>query len=134
MWIGVRENKGARAQVLLFKVIEKRGGGWHPVTGGVDSGEAFLDGAKREVLEETGFNSDSGEWVDLEFSYQFEGRFGRAEEHAFGLILSKKIQPRLDPHEHTHSEWVPLDEALKRVGFQPQRDALDHFSCYLALR
>ena len=134
VWIGIREKEGAPARVLLFKVIEKRGGGWHPVTGGVDPDESFLDGAKREVLEETGLALNSGEWVNLDFSYQFEGRFGRAEEHAFGFILSQEVKPKLDSHEHTASEWVSVEEATKRVGFQAQRDALHLFSCYLAPR
>ena len=134
IWIGVREAKNSPARVLLFKVVEKRGGGWHPVTGGVDRGESFLEGAQREVLEETGFQEEMGEWVDLTFSYQFEGRFGRAEEHAFGFLLPQEFAPKLDPHEHTDSEWVSVSEAAKRVGFQTQRDALDRFSCYLAPR
>ncbi len=130
IWIA-RVNEAGLTQVLLFKVLERRGGGWHPVTGGVEKGESFLEGAKREVEEETGFSPDRGEWFDLEFSYRFVGRFGEAEEHAFGFFLkSHKKNPVIDPSEHTEFEWVSLEEALHRVQFESQRDALNRFSCY----
>jgi len=127
----VRAKGRQPARVLLFRVIDKRGGGWHPVTGGVDSGESFLEGAQREVEEETSFSRDSGTWVDLEFSYSFQGRFGKAEEHAYGFILKQEKNPKLDSHEHLAYEWVTGAEASVRLGFQPQRDALENFLCYL---
>jgi 8-oxo-dGTP pyrophosphatase MutT (NUDIX family) len=118
-------------EVLLFKVLERRGGGWHPVTGGVEKKETFFEGAQREVLEETGYAERDGQWFDLEFSYRFQGRFGEAEEHAFGLILTgTRKDPVIDSSEHTAFEWVSLKEAQDRVQFESQRDALQRFSCY----
>jgi len=133
VWIGVPEKSASKkpARVLLFRVIPKRGGGWHPVTGGVDPGESFMAGAQREVHEETGMDPSEGQWIDLEFSYVFDGRFGRAEEHAFGFILKGEIEPELDSSEHSEFEWVSAEEALQRVGFDSQRDALQRFLCYL---
>jgi 8-oxo-dGTP pyrophosphatase MutT (NUDIX family) len=135
VWIGVRGKAGkpgVPACVLLFRVIPKRGGGWHPVTGGVDADESFLEGAKRELQEETGFDPGGGKWIDLELSCTFEGRFGRAEEHAFGFILEHPLEPELDPSEHSAFEWVDTDTALTRVGFEFQQDALRRFLCYLS--
>ena len=127
----MKASEGHAPSVLQFLVIEKRGGGWHPVTGGVEKGEEFLEAAKRELEEETGFSQAGGEWVDLRFSYRFEGRFGPAEEHAFGFILKDESEPALDPGEHLACRWVGLQEARKSLSFQPQKDALDLFSCYL---
>jgi 8-oxo-dGTP pyrophosphatase MutT (NUDIX family) len=117
--------------VLLFRVLDRRGGGWHPVTGGVDPDEEFEAGARRELLEETGFSWEAGRWIDLEYSFKFEGRFGPAVERAYGLVLAVCEEPRLDPHEHTAAEWVSPEEAVRRLGFDSQRDALECFSCYL---
>ncbi len=122
---------GIPARVLLFQVLERRGGGWHPVTGGVEPGESFEEGAQRELLEETGFSAARGRWLDLGYAFQFAGRWGPAEERAFGLILRDSEAPVLDPNEHTAFEWVDLEEASGRLGFASQRDALKHFSCYL---
>ncbi len=131
VWIGFQK-KGFPTEILLFKLHKGRGGGWHPVTGGVEDDETFLEGAKREVLEETGIKPSQGEWIDLEFSYFFEGRWGHAEEHVFGYILHKKREdPVLDPKEHVIFEWVSVEEAARRLEHDPQRDALKRFSCYL---
>jgi len=119
-------------KVLLFKLIPARGGGWHPVTGGVEKGESFLKAAQRETEEETQIPMDAGTWIDLEYSHFFDGRWGKAEEHAFGLVLTHtSFTIHLDPSEMTEFKWVTLEEAKKEVGFEPQRHALERFSCYL---
>ena len=116
----------------MFKVVDVRGGGWHPVTGGVDEGESFLEGAKREVEEETGFSRKDGKWVDLNHSYHFESRYGGAEEQSFLFILDGKRQdPKLDPKEHLIFEWVEIHEAEQRVRFDGQQNALKLVSAIL---
>lgn len=70
------------------------------MTGGVEKGESFLQGAKREFVEETTLNPRSGKWVNLKYTHHFLDRFDRkAEEKAFGILLKdrpKKISPKLD--------------------------------------
>lgn len=117
--------------MLLFRVLDRRGGGWHPITGGVEKDETFEAGAMRELLEETGFRSEDGRWVDLEYSFRFEGRFGPAEEAAYGLVLTESRSPTIDSSEHLAFEWVSIEEAVQRLAFDSQRDALKRFSCYL---
>ena len=130
VWIA-SQRKGQSPQYLLFKLIPQRGGGWHPVTGGVDKGEALFAAAKRETLEETGIDPDAGTWVDLEHSHSFDGRRGKSEEHAFGLVLkNQKITIHLDPSELTEFKWVSFEEAKEQLGHDPQRRALELFSCY----
>ncbi len=130
VWIARHADSGIR--VLLFRVREERGGGWHPVTGGVDPGESFLEGAKRELAEETGFDPERGVWFDLELELKFESRFGPAKERAFGFRMEAPgAEPVLDPREHLESRWESVDQALAMVAFDFQRDALRRFSCYL---
>ena len=130
VWIAAKVSPQKPIELLLFKVIEKRGGGWHPVTGSVEKEDATLfDAAKRETLEETGI--ESGRRIDLDYSFEFTGRWGKASEHAFGLILPKKIDKiKLDPHEHLSCKWVSYDEAIQQIQFQNQKRALEKFSCY----
>jgi dATP pyrophosphohydrolase len=40
-------------KVLMLKVKPDRGSFWQPVTGGIDEGESFVEGALREAEEET---------------------------------------------------------------------------------
>jgi len=134
VWIAREVESGI--WVLLFRVREERGGGWHPVTGGVDPEETFLEGAKRELAEETGFDPEAGEWFDLELELKFDSRFGPAKERAFGFRLADSgvdpvLDPVLDPREHVEFRWEPVGQALAMVSFEFQRDALRRFSCYL---
>jgi 8-oxo-dGTP pyrophosphatase MutT (NUDIX family) len=130
VWIAAKQK--SEWQVLIFGVIQKRGGGWHPVTGSVDNNEPLLDAAKRETLEETGLGAPDSSWYDLLHSYSFEGRWGKAEEFSYGVILPEfpgKIT--LDPHEHEFCEWVSIPEAEKRLGFGNQKKALELFAKHL---
>ena len=120
---------------LILRVIPKRGGGWHPITGSVEPDEVktkdWLAAAQRETQEETGIAPESGKWVDLKLKFEFDGRFGHAEEHAFGLVLNEfKGALVLDPKEHVGMRWVTLSEAQKSLGFDSQLRALTEFSCY----
>ena len=105
-----------RKKILLFKVIPERGQGWHPVTGSVEGRESLLSAAKRETAEETGLrvNLKKCKWYDLNYSFEFEGRWGKCAENGFGLwicqsnaLLKKEEYPTitLDPREHL---LVPL--------------------------
>ena len=134
VWVAHVTSRRATS-VLLFKVVDLRGGGWHPVTGGVDAHESFSAGAKRELREETGFLSQDGKWVDLDHFHHFEGRFGNAEEHSFLFILKgRKRNPKLDPKEHLIFEWVEIHEAQKRLKFDGQQNALKLVSAILEKR
>jgi 8-oxo-dGTP pyrophosphatase MutT (NUDIX family) len=131
VWIGNISAKGT-IRVLMFKVVDLRGGDWHPVTGGVDENENFLEGAMRELEEETGFRRKDGKWVDLKHAYEFESRYGSAEEHSCLFVLDgKRRDPKLDPHEHLVFEWVEIHEAERRVRFDGQRNALRLVSAIL---
>jgi DNA mismatch repair protein MutS2 len=114
-------------QVGIFRLIPKRGSGWHPITGKIEDGEDVREGMIREFTEETGGieTADSRSFIDLGLSQNFMGRFGEAEEHAFALEISDASwRPVLDPKEHTRFEWVPPSDALERLEHEFHREAL----------
>lgn len=124
VWIVNRTSDGD--EVLLFRVIAKRGGGWHPVTGSVEEHESrvsdWLGAAKRETREETGIPPEAGEWIDLDYDFEFDGRWGRARERAYALLLQDfQGEVTLDPSEHEDLRWVALADAGAEVGFESQR-------------
>lgn len=118
--------------VLLLKVIDDRGGGWHPVTANVDKGEDLLDCAKREVREETGVKADAGTWLPIDFTFEYDGRWGRAREHVFALVLKKRPSKiKIDPSEHVDHQWMKIEDASGALGFEPQKQALEKLKCTL---
>ncbi len=127
VWV-VRED-----EVLLLKVIPERGSAWHPITANVGEDEKLLDCAKRETLEETGLSPKEGEWLPLDFSFEYHGRWGRAVETVYAFILKKKkIDIELDSSEHTDFKWVKIKKAEQELDFKPQKEALEKLKCILS--
>ena len=63
-----REKEDGREYLLLHRVTEL-GAFWQGVTGAPEAGETLLEGAAREVLEETGFSPS--EICSVDFTYRF---------------------------------------------------------------
>jgi 8-oxo-dGTP pyrophosphatase MutT (NUDIX family) len=96
------------------------------VTGGVEEGESFEEAALREVLEETGIVATPQKLTALS-SFEFDGKWGRAFEQAFGLevparLVGKRVE--LDAREHTDYAWVEADKALEKTHFESNRKIL----------
>ncbi|MGZ3693041.1 MAG: NUDIX hydrolase [Bdellovibrionota bacterium] len=122
-WKASPEN--TEKQVLVFRVTEARGGFWQPVTGKVEKGESFLEGALREAEEETGIRFErQPQYLGLE--YEFEGRWGPAVERAFFLPIYSPSPPapKLDRNEHVEFRWVTPEEAIKLVKFPHNKEAI----------
>ena len=120
-------------EVLLLKVVPERGSAWHPITANVEKGESLLECAKREVLEETGISHKKGEWINLDFSFEYDGRWGHAIEHVFAMVINKKPKEiKIDPSEHTHYQWIKFNNAIQELEFKPQKVALEKVKCILS--
>src|SRR3989338_9383634 len=63
-------------EVLLFKTNKKRGSFWQNITGGVDKGESFEDGAIREVFEESSIKVKESDLINLKMDFVFESQWG----------------------------------------------------------
>jgi 8-oxo-dGTP pyrophosphatase MutT (NUDIX family) len=121
-----------RDSVLLLQVIDDRGGGWHPITANVEKGEDLLACAKREVREETGVKANAGTWLPIDFSFEYDGRWGRAREHVFALVLKERPSKiKIDPSEHVDQRWMKIEDASDALGFEPQKQALEKVKCTL---
>jgi dATP pyrophosphohydrolase len=100
---------------------------WQSVTGSKDTADEPLAlTAAREVAEETGIDCGKGsalarQLVDWQLRNIYEiyprWRFRYAPgvthntEHLFGLCVPERIEPRLNPHEHTAWKWLPYRDA-----------------------
>jgi lipoyl(octanoyl) transferase len=115
-------------EVLMLKRHPHRGGFWQPVTGTIERGEKPQACAVRELQEETGARA---EVRPLGYSHSFlfgEPRPDRAprifQETGFWAVTAGDQPIRLDSREHSTSEWVSAEEAVKRAPFPGLKEGI----------
>lgn len=118
-------------QFLLLRRISSRGGFWQGVTGGAAWGEALIDAARRELLEETGLAPLELQQIDCSYSLTAEDEWRHLyaadvkelREYAF-LALVEAHEPQLDPAEHDRWRWCRFAEALELLTWPENKEAL----------
>lgn len=109
--------------VLLLRRTKARGGFEQLVTGKVEPGETPQQAAARELQEETGQKLPV-QPLDYVHSFAFgEGLVPQVVEETSFMALTESAEVRLDPQEHTESEWVGLEQALTRLPYAGLRVA-----------
>lgn len=112
-------------------------GFWQSVTGSQEDDESWVDTARREFMEETGFDAARYSGViDLKYRNvyciypRWRHRYPLAvthnEERCFAVCLPATIPPRLAPREHVAYEWMPLETAARRATSWSNIAALHH--------
>lgn len=114
----------APLRLLVLKRPPERGSIWVPVSGKVEPGDAdFPSALRRELAEETGF-TDLRRVEPLDWEVVFDGPDGRAWRlHAYRVELAQALAPQLS-EEHVAFAWVSLKEALDRLHYSDNRDAV----------
>ena len=94
---------------------------WEIPEGGVPFDEDPLDGARRELLEETGYEADM--WREL---VRFDLSNSVSDEQGVAFLATglRAGTARPDGTEDLAIRWVPFDEALAMVERGEIRDAL----------
>lgn len=97
---------------LLLQTNKQRGEFWQNVTGKVEEGETYEEGALREAIEETSLQIESiVDIVDLDLAHDFIDQHKRnVHEKSFLIILDDKWNIKIDPTEHQDFKWAPLEE------------------------
>lgn len=124
----------ADGEVLLLERAA-RPGFWQSVTGSLDRmDEPAVEAARREVLEETGFEAQPGDLRRWPLAYTFEifpewrHRFvpgtTHNTEHVFSLGLPARVPVVLAPAEHTASQWLTWKAAAATCFSWSNRDAI----------
>jgi len=94
---------------------------WEIPEGGSPPGEAAVDGAKRELLEETGVTAD-----DWRPSLHFALSNSISDES--GVLFAARARsheaPSPDPTEDLAVRWVPFDEAIAMIDRAEIVDAM----------
>lgn len=111
-------------RLLLFRRPPERDRIWVPVSGKVEPTDPDYPSAlRRELAEETGFREFRA-LFPLGWEFAFPGPDGRRWRlHAFGVELDGEPAPRLSD-EHESFEWVDAEEAVRRLHFDDNKQAV----------
>lgn len=119
-----------RGEILLIRrAIEPWFGEWDIPGGFVESGEHPEDGARREVLEETGLDVPLvallGMWMD---SYDREDMYEQSLLNIFYLARipddQERPTPQIDPAEASEYGWFAPDALPSPIGFPNHQPAV----------
>ena len=118
-------------ELLVFRRPPTRGRIWVPVSGKVDLSDADLEAAvRREVAEETAL-AHPRRVFPLDWHVPFRADNGETWRlHAFGVEVDRSFRPTISP-EHEAWEWVGVDEALRRLHFEDNREAVRRLAARL---
>lgn len=110
--IAMRQNK---YYLLLLQTLNKNGGFWQNVTGSVDEGESFKEGALRELFEETGIKKSQLEKFEkLDYEIEFTDKWKREVlEKAYVGLINDTMEIVMCPKEHQAYKWVECSEVME---------------------
>jgi 8-oxo-dGTP pyrophosphatase MutT (NUDIX family) len=99
-----------KQKLLLLQTNKLREFIWQNITGSVEDGEDFSEGAYRELLEETGVEkSELIDFKDLEIDMEFTDRWKKnCHEKVYIAVISNEKEIVLDADEHDNYKWIEL--------------------------
>jgi 8-oxo-dGTP pyrophosphatase MutT (NUDIX family) len=112
-------------RLLLFRRPPSRGRIWVPVSGKVEPADTDWESAlRREITEETGLRRAHA-IVPLDWHVRFRADNGEIWRlHAYAVRVDRAFRPVLSS-EHDAAEWVEFDEAVRRLHYNDNREAVE---------
>jgi 8-oxo-dGTP pyrophosphatase MutT (NUDIX family) len=122
----VEQERGLRILLLHRAPGRIFPGIWQPVTGGLEPDERIIDGALRELVEETDIGPDG-----IATLYGLDQVNLFHADHLDALqaeaVFAAQLQPRVEAvlsHEHDDQRWVSADSALAMVLWPAYRESI----------
>lgn len=122
----IRNNNGITEILLEYRAREYLKD-WTFPKGGIDAGETPEETVKREIREETGLEIEL--LGGLSAIYYQNKHDGNVKQYMF---LAKPLTQNLAAEfKGDKVEWVPLDQASKRLSYQNLKDYLEEIKSKL---
>ncbi len=99
---------------------EHGGDFWFVVTGGVEEGEDQINAVKREVIEETGLNSEEILFLNWGSIYEWRGDLYK-ELNFLSFVNSGEVMLN---EEHIKYEWLGIEDFIKRIKWDDDKELL----------
>ena len=130
--------------IKLFLLLHYESGHWDFPKGHVEEGESDIETLKREVSEETGIN-DLAVLPNFkkQIKYFYKAKGGELEERkkegrpqnvikrvTYYLAETTDQNVKIS-FEHTGFEWLPFNEALKKITYKNSKDVIGEANDFL---
>ena len=96
------------------------------VSGTIEKGETTTAAASRELYEETGINSYrlySADFIETYFDQRYDRIFSAV---VFVAFIDNEQEIKLSKDEHDAYQWIDINEAIKYLEFNGQREGIKH--------
>jgi dATP pyrophosphohydrolase len=134
-----KENK---YEFLILKRIPQKGGFWQPVCGGLEKEDkSLIEGAYRELKEEANISKqdiirvfENVHFFEIKTHYLTGEVIPTIKEYIFGFEVSPKLKIDITKNiypEHDEIKWVSLEEALKLLKWENNKDGFKKLSLIL---
>lgn len=123
--------KNKKLEIAL--IAREKGKIWCLPKGTIEPGESLKETAVREVAEETGLQGkilDKLGQIDYWFYWKPEDTRYHKFVHFF-LLKYEKGDPSSHDYEVDEVKWFSLDEALKRLSYQTEREIVEKAKKFL---
>ncbi len=121
--------RDAERQYLLLHYPH---GHWDLPKGKIETGESKHQAALRELKEETGLQATILDGFEEEITYFFRESNGELLQKTVYFFVGRTESDTITlSDEHVGYEWLPYDEAMKRLTFDNAREVLKNAQDFL---
>jgi 8-oxo-dGTP pyrophosphatase MutT (NUDIX family) len=134
VWV-FRVTASAGLEILMLRRSAGRvlAGLWQGVSGSLEPRERIVEGALRELAEETGLSAEQLEhFYDLDQVNQFH--VAALDAVLSAAVFAARIRPGMEPrlsHEHDQMAWLGVDEAIRRSVWPAYRESIRRIAEHL---